>query len=67
MPIIFNLAHWADEYDQPSELFIKPIENYLSGDKDLINTFLDGLRKIHLEQIPISDVDLIFQELAMIQ
>lgn len=67
MPIIFNLAHWADEYDQPSELFIKPIENYLNGDKDLIDTFLDGLRKIHLEQIPISDVDLIFQELAMIQ
>lgn len=36
------MAHWADEYDQPSELFIKPIENYLTGDKDLIDTFWMG-------------------------
>lgn len=64
IPIIFNLAHWADTHHHPSQIFVKPIEAYLGDDKGLIDNFLKGLRQIHLEHKPIAEVDEIFLELA---
>jgi hypothetical protein len=64
IPIIFNLAHWADVHHHPSQIFIKPIEAYLGDDQGLIDNFLNGLRQIHLEHKPIAEVDEIFLELA---
>ena len=64
IPIIFNLAHWADVHHHPSQIFIKPIEAYLGDDKGLIDNFLNGLRQIHLEHKPLAEVDEIFLELA---
>lgn len=64
IPIIFNLAHWADTHHQASQIFVKPIEAYLGDDKGLIDNFLKGLRQIHLEHKPITEVDKIFVELA---
>lgn len=64
IPIIFNLAHWADTHHHPSQIFVKPIEAYLGDDKGLIDNFLKGLRQIHLEHKPITEVDKIFVELA---
>ena len=64
IPIIFNLAHWADTHHHPSQIFVKPIEAYLGDDKGLIDNFLNGLRQIHLEHKPIAEVDEIFLELA---
>ena len=64
IPIIFNLAHWADTHHHPSQVFVKPIEAYLGDDKGLIDNFLKGLRQIHLEHKPIAEVDEIFLELA---
>ena len=64
IPIIFNLAHWADTHHQASQIFVKPIEAYLGDDKGLIDNFLKGLRQIHLEHKPIAEVDEIFLELA---
>ena len=64
IPIIFNLAHWADTHHHPSQIFVKPIEAYLGDDKGLIDNFLKGLRQIHVEPKPIAEVDEIFLELA---
>jgi DNA-binding HxlR family transcriptional regulator len=64
IPIIFNLAHWADTHHHPSQIFVKPIEAYLGDDKGLIDNFLNGLRQIHLEHKPIAEVDEIFLEPA---
>ena len=64
VPIIFNLAHWADTHHHPSQIFVKPIEAYLGDDKGLINNFLNGLRQIHLEHKTIAEVDEIFFNLA---
>ena len=64
IPIIFNLAHWAESHHHPSQIFVKPIEAYLGDDKGLIDNFLKGLRQIHLEHKPIAEVDEIFLELA---
>ena len=65
IPIIFNLAHWADVHHHPSQIFIKPIAAYLGDDKGLlIDNFLNGLRQIHLEHKSIAEVDEIFLELA---
>ena len=36
----------------------------MSGNKNLIKEFQNGLREIHLYKTPINEVDLIFQELA---
>lgn len=64
IPIIFNLAHWAESHHHPSQIFVKPIEAYLGDDKGLIDNFLKGLRQIHLEHKPLAEVDEIFLELA---
>ena len=64
IPIIFNLAHWAESHHHPSQIFVKPIEAYLGDDKGLIDNFLKGLRQLHLEHKPIAEVDEIFLELA---
>ena len=64
IPIIFNLAHWADTHHHPSQIFVKPIEAYLGDEKGLIDNFLKGLRQIHLEHKPIAEVDEIFLKLA---
>lgn len=64
IPIIFDLAHWADRYHQPSQAHVKPIEAYLGKDRQLIDDFLRGLRQIHLEHKPLSEVDKIFEKLA---
>ena len=34
IPIIFNLAHWADTHHHPSQIFVKPIKEYLGDDHD---------------------------------
>jgi DNA-binding HxlR family transcriptional regulator len=64
IPIIFDLAHWADLYHRPSPVHVRPIQAYLGKDKKLISDFLRGLRKVHLERKPLSDVDDIFIKLA---
>jgi DNA-binding HxlR family transcriptional regulator len=64
IPIIFNLAHWADTHHHPSQIFVKPIKEYLRDDKGLIDDFLNGLRQIHLEHKSIAEVDDIFLTLA---
>ena len=66
VPIIFDLAHWSNTYHKPSPEYVKPIKDYMGGNKKLIKEFQDGLRKIHLRKIPIDKVDLIFQSLAKI-
>ena len=66
VPIIFDLAHWSNIYHKPSPEYVKPIKDYMGGNKKLIKEFQDGLRKIHLRKIPIDKVDLIFQSLAEI-
>ena len=47
--IIFDLAHWANRYHQPSQVHVKPIEAYLGKDRQLIDDFLRRLRQIHVE------------------
>ena len=64
VPIIFDLAHWSNTYHKPSPEHVKPIKDYMSGNKNLIKQFQNGLREIHLYKKPINKVDLIFQELA---
>ena len=64
VPIIFELAHWSNTYHKPSPEHVKPIKDYMSGNKNLIKQFQNGLREIHLYKKPINKVDLIFQELA---
>jgi DNA-binding HxlR family transcriptional regulator len=64
IPIIFNLAHWADTHHHPSQIFVEPIKEYLGDDKGLIDDFLNGLRQIHLEHKSIAEVDDIFLTLA---
>ncbi len=66
VPIIFDLAHWSNTYHKPSPEYVKPIKDYMGGNKKLIKEFQDGLRKIHLRKIPIDKVDQIFQSLAKI-
>ncbi|MDC3290027.1 winged helix-turn-helix transcriptional regulator, partial [bacterium] len=66
VPIIFDLAHWSNTYHKPSPEYVKPIKDYMGGNKRLIKEFQDGLRKIHLRKIPIDKVDQIFQSLAKI-
>jgi DNA-binding PadR family transcriptional regulator len=66
VPIIFDLAHWSNTYHKPSPEYVKPIKDYMGGNKKLIKEFQNGLRKIHLRKIPIDKVDLIFQSLAKI-
>jgi hypothetical protein len=58
------LAHFADTHHHPSALFVKPIEACLGDDKCLIESFLNGLRQIHLEHKPMVEVDEIFLKLA---
>ena len=64
IPIIFDLAHWADRYHHPSPMHVQPIQAYLKKDKKLISDFLNGLRKVHLEHKPLAEVDEIFLKLA---
>ena len=66
VPIIFDLAHWSNTYHKSSPEYVKPIKDYMGGNKKLIKEFQDGLRKIHLRKIPIDKVDQIFQSLAKI-
>jgi len=50
VPILWKLAAWTQEFRNPSEILSHETVNRYSSDKTTMETFIDTLRKIHVEK-----------------